>query len=373
MEKSLADLISEVEELMENAKNKREEDEKEKNEFDTEKKPEKIDSASVNNEKKNTALNFTVGFDKNGESTIIDLKSAPHMFICGEQKSKMIRSVLTELINLYDDSVKLIISGDYCFYSQFGALPNLVHTIAKNDRETEALLRYAVWEMENRFDLICNELCRNLDEYNRKTGKNVPYIIISIDDFDKLCSINKQIYNDIIRLTQKSRAAGIYVIIGCKSALTSMKYALSNIPTQIVFKVDTVKESKSLFGKSCAEKLNNEELLFSQYSVNPTLLHIPTFQNEILNPLTSYQESFRDDASKFVNEYMSKIKQVKKSDIESVLEAIKSYDSFFTSTIQRKLSWGYARTCKSLNQLERDNIIARKTVRSPYFKIGEVK
>lgn len=284
----------------------------------------------------------------------------------------MIKNILVDVIENANVEIKLVLCGEPDNYECFQSLPHLIHGITFDDRKIEGILRYLVNEMENRFYLFEGIFVRNLKEYRAKTGDSLPYIVVVIDGFEKLRSINYEIPNYITRLTQKARAAGIHIIIGAKNmdARTVSGYLLNNVPCRIAFKVKDKSASMVSVTQSGAEKLTDGKLMYlSVYSSQPKTLNCPVWENkEVVYNDLNCDFGINKRLEDFLSEYMSGCKETSEDLINKAKEAIDQFDTFFVATFQRKMKIGFYKATMILSQLERDGYITRDGIGKPYRK-----
>lgn len=323
---------------------------------------------------------FTVGTDDKNEKITCDIISAPHVLVCGENTSKIIKNIVLELVK--KDDFKLCLFGNTDFYGCFKNLPHLMHEVSFDDKRIEGALKYLLNEMENRFELFEATYTRNIREYTKKTSNDLPYIFVVIDDFDKLKLYNNNIIKYLTFLVQKSRAAGIHVIIGATNVTGSSLdgYIFNNVPTRIASKVKDKNASISAVFCSGAEKLEENKLMYfgTAYSF-PKALNNPYFidENEALNCIKG---NFKKDENldNFVSEYVKTIKEPSDILILSAKNVANKLDTFYATTFQKEMKIGYNKARLVLAKLERDGFICRDGLRSPYkivkkLSYGQIK
>src|SRR5262249_18957455 len=159
----------------------------------------------------------------------------------------------------------------------FGRIPHLMHPIIGDDiTKSEAVLAWAVDKMEERYSLLSRARVRNIAAYNDlKPGEalrridpvdeeeraripdRMPFIVIIVDEFgDLILRMRKEIEGHIIRLTQKSRAAGIHLIVATQKPTVDVITGLikSNLPARICFKVTNKTDSRVVLDEMGADK-----------------------------------------------------------------------------------------------------------------------
>ena len=215
---------------------------------------------------------FCLGKDITGKVWFCDIKSAPHILIAGATnsgKSVGIHIMLASLI--YKSSpqeVRLIlVDPKRVEFNVYSGLPHLLlKDIICDAEHTLKALDWCIDEMERRFMLFQQaDSRRNIIEFNEyveKTGKfeKIPYIVFVIDELADLMSSpgqKKSLENRIVRLAQKSRAAGIHLVFATQRPSTDVITGVikANLPTRIVFSVSSSVDSTVALTRSGAEKL----------------------------------------------------------------------------------------------------------------------
>lgn len=214
------------------------------------------------NNRQNFILPICIGVNELGEAIFNDLASAPHLLIAGTTgsgKSVTTRAILQSLFALNDDSSKIevaILDPKKVDYRQFENEQNLYgKKIIDDPVEMFDLLKETVAEMENRYSFM-SEL--GVDNWtNLRKKEKLPYRIVLVDELADLLIVNKEVEDLLIRLAQKARAAGIYLILSTQrpDAATLVGTLRSNIPSRIAMKVQKSTESTIILDEIGAENL----------------------------------------------------------------------------------------------------------------------
>ncbi len=224
-----------------------------------------IDEDFINDGK---PLNVSLGKDIYGNNVRQDITEMPHAIIAGATKSGKSVCINTILISLLlknsPDNLRLILIDpkkvELSFYQE---IPHLVCPVLDNAEEATEALKWAVEEMEKRFERLAQARVKSLEDYQKKCEKNpemepMPYIVIVIDEFNDLIMQCKDEANEcIIRLAQKARAAGIHVMLATQRPTTDVVNGTikSNIPCRIAFKVADFTNSSVILDEGGAETL----------------------------------------------------------------------------------------------------------------------
>jgi S-DNA-T family DNA segregation ATPase FtsK/SpoIIIE len=231
-----------------------------------------------------------LGKDAEGRPLVHDLADMPHLLIAGSTgtgKSVCMNAIiLSMLMTRRPDEVKMVmIDPKMLEMSEYGRIPHLMHPVVKDMKKAEAILSWAVDKMEERYDLLARARVRNIAGYNELGYKEVlrrvapededekaripermPYVVILIDEFaDLMMQMRKEVEGHVIRLAQKSRAAGIHLVLATQKPTVDVVTGLikSNLPARICFKVVNKSDSRVVLDEMGADKLLGKgDLLF---------------------------------------------------------------------------------------------------------------
>lgn len=237
-------------------------------------------------------LPLFIGKDTEGRPLVYDLAEMPHLLIAGRTgtgKSVCLNAViLSLLLTRRPDETKLIlIDPKQVEFSDYVRLPHLMCPVVKEDNKAEAILAWAVDKMEERYSLLARARVRNIAGYNVLTQQEIldrvrpandderqqipekmPYIVIIIDEIgDLMMTMKKEVEGHIIRLAQKSRAAGIHLILATQKPTVDVITGLikSNLPARICFQVSSRSDSRVVLDEMGADKLLGKgDMLFLQ-------------------------------------------------------------------------------------------------------------
>ncbi len=234
-------------------------------------------------------LPLFLGKDAEGRPLVHDLADMPHLLIAGTTgtgKSVCINALLLSiLMTRRPDEVKLIlVDPKVVEMEMYAKLPHLMHPVVSDMKKTEAILGWAVDKMEERYELLRRARVRNIAGYNDLSAREakrrvqpdeaeaahfqerLPYIIIVIDEMaDLMMQMRKEVEGHVIRLAQKSRAAGIHLVIATQKPTVDIITGLikSNLPSRVCFKVANKSDSRVVLDVMGADKLLGKgDLLF---------------------------------------------------------------------------------------------------------------
>lgn len=242
--------------------------------------------------KSKAKLPLFLGKDTEGRPLIYDLAEMPHLLIAGRTgtgKSVCMNAVILSLLmTRTPEEVRMImIDPKMLELSEYGKIPHLMHPVVKDMKKAEAILAWAVDKMEERYELLSRVRVRSIAAYNELTPDEIfrrynpvdeeerkkliypmPYVVIFIDEMnDLMMTMKKEVEGHIIRLAQKSRAAGIHLIVATQKPTVDVITGLikSNLPARICFQVASRTDSRVVLDEMGADKLLGKgDMLFLQ-------------------------------------------------------------------------------------------------------------
>jgi len=336
-------------------------------------------------------LTMGLGKTKSGEIFVTDLREMPHLIIAGATgsgKSVAIHAILLSILyKSSPDEVKLVLIDpkrvELALYNQ---LPHLLTPVVVNTKLAKNALDWAVFEMEKRYKKLALLQVRSVGQYNRKlelmqqtedeetldkledTGK-LPYIVIVIDEFaDLMMEACKDIENDVARIAQKARAVGIHLILATQRPSTDVITGTikNNFPSRIALAVPSKHDSRTIIDIMGAEKLlgNGDMLFLPPKTASLVRLHSAyVSEDEILRVVNYLSKMGRP---KFNTEVVRPIVEEEEMALDNELD-----DLFFeaaevviltgqasASFLQRKMSIGYARAGRLIDQLQANGVVS---------------
>ncbi len=357
-----------------------------------------------------TAPLICLGKDAEGNPVIADITTLPHLLIAGTTgsgKSVMIAAILMSLLyKCSPEELKLILIDtkrvEFCLYNE---IPHMLVPPLTDIRHSLAALEWACEEMERRYALMAGSNVRRIDDYNRKIdakgtdAEKLPRIVIVIDELaDIMMCARAETERLIVRLAQRSRAAGIHLIISTQRPSVDVITGIiaANIPSRIAAKTVTGLESKLLVGVYGAERISRRgDMLFSPVGSSCPIYVKGAFicegdicdVTEYLRDLTppDAREEWANNLKRIleISENMLKASENAEEDDEDeeydlademlrlplFREAVNialTMGKISTSMIQRKLSIGYGKAAKMIDAMEQLEIIGEKDGPSAY-------
>lgn len=341
-----------------------------------------------------------LGKDAEGRSLVCDLADMPHLLIAGATgtgKSVALTTIiLSMLMTRRPDEVRMVLidpkSGvEMQWCSQ---VPHLMSPIIEDMKKAEAVLAWAVDKMEERYDLLKRARVRNIAGYNELTPEEIArrvnplddeergripermsYIVIVIDEMaDLMMQFKKEVEGYIIRLAQKSRAAGIHLVLATQKPTVDVITGLikSNLPSRICFKVAQKSDSRVVLDQMGADKLlGRGDLLFLPPGTSDLVRAQGAFASEAeILKVADYLESEPC--------YEPELLQLKTKEVREAEEAggsledrLKSRDKLYeqavevviregrgsVSLLQRALGIGYGRAARLIDFMAQDGIV----------------
>ena len=217
-------------------------------------------------EPRSADLVFEVGRDASDQSYVFDLADAPHLLIAGTTgsgKSVMIHNII---LSLLDTDARLILMDlKMVELGGYNGLPQLLTPVIFETPQAQAALKWAVHEMDRRYQLLLDAKVRNITTYNETADEPLVPIVIIIDELADLMLDDDTMEKPIVRIAQKARAAGIHVVLATQRPSVDVVTGLikANIPTRMAFRTASPIDSRVILDERGAEKLRGRgDLLF---------------------------------------------------------------------------------------------------------------
>lgn len=328
---------------------------------------------------KSSSLTFAIGKDIVGNPVVADITKMPHLLIAGSTgtgKSVGLNSLLVSLMYKYSPQELrfIIVDPKQVEFTIFEGIPHMYFDeILCDAPKTVAMLNWAVKEMDDRYTKLKNAVVRNIDEYNdqidpRKERK-MPRIVIIIDEFADLMSVEKKNIEDkIARIAQKARAAGMYLILATqrpdvKIIEGSIK---TNFTSRMAFKMSNAVDSTTILGEAGAEKLLGAGDLLYKTS---TMTNVERAQGAFISTeeIKSVVKYIKDHNRSYFNDAaLRTISKASAPQVENIngkessgssdggvpedyitaLKVAVQIGTISISLLQRKLSFGYPKAAK---------------------------
>ncbi|MFH1077953.1 MAG: DNA translocase FtsK 4TM domain-containing protein [Patescibacteria group bacterium] len=326
-----------------------------------------------------TNLTFTLGKDVSGKPWVADLGRMPHILVAGATgsgKSVCLNTLLMSLLfsNGPDDLKVVLVDPKRVELPVYNGVPHLVVPVITDVEKTVNTLKWALREMDRRFDVLAKFGARDLGSYNAKAEEKIPNLVIVVDELaDLMMTAMAEVEGAIVRLAQMSRAVGIHLVLATQRPSVDVITGLikANIPARIAFAVASSTDSRTILDQIGAEKLlGRGDMLFSTA--------------ELTTPKRVQGAFVSDDEIKRVVEFLKSRYEPADYDL-SIIERANSTETRFTngipveddtdpmlpdakeeilragkasaSLLQRRLKVGYARAARILDLLETEGFI----------------
>ncbi|MFC1711897.1 DNA translocase FtsK [Patescibacteria group bacterium] len=330
--------------------------------------------------KSKSKLTVGLGLDVSGKSVVADLVKMPHALIAGATgsgKSVAINSfIATILFRASPSEVKFIlVDPKRVELTQYNGIPHLLTPVIVEPEQVVSALKWAIAEMERRYKLFAQGGARNIESYNEISGfQALPYIVIIIDELaDIMLFAPSEVEDTITRIAQMARATGIHLIVSTQRPSVDVITGLikANIPCRIAFNVSSMVDSRVIIDMPGAEKLlgRGDMLYIPPDQAKPTRIQGPfVSDSEIQKLLKSLRETgvkpnyTEEVTSKYKAKTMAgRVTDVDESDelFDEAVKVVCQYDRASASLLQRRLSIGYARAARILDQLEAAGIVTQ--------------
>jgi len=342
---------------------------------------------SLDFQKRVNPMSFVLGKDINGSIQFCNLDKMPHLLVAGSTGSGKSVCLNTMLISmLYKSSpedVRLIlIDPKTVEFSTYANLPHLLTpNIITTKEQTINALNWAIKEMEYRYGLLQRNQVVNIKEYNSldivtsNQVEKLPYIVIVIDELgDLMIEAKREMEERIMKLAQKSRAAGIHLVIATQRPSVDVITGTikANLPSRIAFALTNFADSKTVLDMGGAEKLLGKgDMLFKPSDLPEPRRVQGAFisSREVASVVKFIKENnradFDEDAQKDINQTAETASANMEGDTVSFDPVLKDALRFFIQAnqasitlVQRRFGVGYARAARIIDQMEQNGFIS---------------
>jgi S-DNA-T family DNA segregation ATPase FtsK/SpoIIIE len=375
------------------------------------------------------ALPIALGKDLEGKPVIADLAKMPHLLIAGATgsgKSVCVNTIITSLVYRHTPRTLrfLMVDPKMVELSVYNALPHKRHKVVTDNRDAASVLKWAVLEMQERYELLAANGCRNLQDFNRRVqekaplktpprkevafedrvyrGDILPYIVVIIDEMaDLMMTVQGEVETPIAMLAQKARAIGIHLILATQRPSVNVITGLikANFPSRIAFRVAGQIDSRTIIDGGGAEMLlgNGDMLFIPPGKSEPSRLQGAYLSSEETEKLMGWYEAQRDRRRAKLREAGLELEAEMSPDEPDILETVRSREaemraaleggaddgasdagsrdplfreaaelciqnqSGSTSLLQRRLGIGYGRAARVIDQLADAGVLDAKS------------
>jgi S-DNA-T family DNA segregation ATPase FtsK/SpoIIIE len=357
------------------------------------------------------ALPIALGKDLGGKPIIADLAKMPHLLIAGATgsgKSVCVNTLITSLLYRHTPRTLrfLMVDPKMVELSVYNTIPHLRHKVVTDNRDAAAVLKWAVYEMQSRYELLAANNARNIQDFNRKvtekaplkrpktpnvafenleyTDDVLPYIVVIIDELaDLMMTVQGEVETPLALLAQKARAIGIHLILATQRPSVNVITGLikANFPSRIAFRVASQIDSRTILDGMGAESLlgNGDMLFIPPGKSEPARLQGAYISSEDTENLMGWFEARKkarsagaalSDEAPSESDILEAVRRLEAEranggdDGESgddgdrdklfreAAEIVIQNQSGSTSLLQRRLKIGYGRAARIMDQLQ---------------------
>ncbi len=334
-------------------------------------------------------LVVALGKDIAGAPVLCDLSRMPHLLIAGATgsgKSVCINSIVCSLLyRASPQQVRLImIDPKQVELQVYNGVPHLLVPVISDPKKAAGALSWVVTEMFQRYQKFSAESVRNIAGFNKAhegTEEQLPNIVVIIDEMADLMEVcKKDVEESIRRLAALARAAGIYMVVATQRPSVDVITGVvkNNIPSRIAFAVSSGTDSRTIIDIYGAEKLVGKgDMLYKPTGVPPVRVQGCYVSDDEVNAIAAHiGERYKTDYLPDIQEHLQRVTEPQQGAddanddgsapesgrddllVEAIQMAIED-GQISTSMLQRRLSIGYARAGRLVDEMERRGVVSR--------------
>ncbi len=329
-------------------------------------------------------LPIPLGRDVNGHYQIADLAKMPHLLVAGSTgsgKSIFVNVLIAAmLINRTPDELRFVmVDPKMVEMSEYNGIPHLLAPVVTDMEKVIGILRWAVTEMERRYQLFMRSGVRNIEAYHKrskelgphleKQPENIPYVVIIIDELaDLMMTAPDDIETALVRLAQKARATGMHLILATQRPSVDVITGLikANFPARIAFAVTSQIDSRVILDTPGAERLlgRGDMLYKAADSDKPQRIQGAFVSDKDISAIVSHwrtlapEPQYKPEVAEPPNDGKT-IREQPGGDnlIDRARQIVREQGWASTSMLQSRLRIGYNRAARLVEALEREGII----------------
>ncbi len=339
-----------------------------------------VNSGAFNNSK--SLLTIALGKTIDGTPYVSDLSKMPHLLVAGSTgsgKSVCINTILISILYraAFNEVKFILVDPKMLELSVYNNIPHLLLPVVTDPEKAAIALRWAIGEMERRYELLSDAEVRDIASFNRQTkdeSKKLPYIVIVIDELADLMMVApKDVETSIARLTQKARAAGIHLILATQRPSVDVITGVikNNLPSRIAFKVTSRADSRTIIDSMGAESLlgygdmlfippgvSNPVRLQGAFITNDEILKVTNYLKSISSPHYIEEEILNYEPENKSSKGSSDIDELDDPVYKEAVEFVKTLDTVSISMLQRRFKIGYNRSATFIEKMEEAGIVS---------------
>lgn len=351
-------------------------------------------------------LTTALGKDISGNANFADLAKMPHLLIAGTTgsgKSVTVHALVTSLLyrNGPQDLRFIMVDPKRVELTLYNSIPHLLTPVITEPKKAILSLKWAVKEMERRYDVLQQQAVRDIGSYHKKRKslvkelgeeaeevqdmETMPYIVVIIDELaDIMTTYPRELESGIVRLAQMSRAVGIHLILSTQRPDSNVITGLikANIPARIALKVSSQVNSRIIIDEPGAEKLLGAgDMLFSSGEKAPERLQCPYVSENEVKEVVKFIKNNSDELPDEINfsgdQSMAGMASNtifgqsldESSDDDELYEEAREFviqsKKASTSFLQRKFKIGYSRAARIVDMLEERGVVGPQNGSKP--------
>ena len=330
-------------------------------------------------------LTMALGKTIAGEPYVADLAKMPHLLVAGATgagKSVCINCLIASILfKASPEEVRFImVDPKVVELTMYNGIPHLLVPVITEPKKASEALKWAVAEMEARYQKLARLGVRNLADYNAKLKKvnteaqedgvepekDMPYIVIVIDEFaDLMLTASADVETSLMSLAQKSRAVGIHIILATQRPSVNVITGVikANFPSRIAFQVASMTDSRTILDINGAERLLGRG----------DMLYLPGGQGEAIRIhgafISGEETEAQVEAIKSIDYQVEEVAVFSEhADItiededrdelfDEAVDLVVKHQQASTSFLQRRMKIGYSRAARLMDELENSGIV----------------
>lgn len=351
-----------------------------------------LESSELQNHESIVAL--ALGKDIAGKPVIADLKKWLHVLVAGATgsgKSVCLNSIIASILfRAGPDQVKLLmIDPKRVELSVYGGIPHLVSPVVTDPKKAAVALRWAVTEMERRYQLFADSGVRNIDMYMKaaleedlnEPLEHLPYIVIIVDELADLMMVAaSEVEDAICRLAQMARAAGMYLIIATQRPSVDVITGLikANVPSRISFAVSSQVDSRTILDMGGAERLigKGDMLYYPIGATKPIRAQGAWIADKEVEALVKFWKKQGEPVyEEAINKETISLPHENEEDDELLPDAIRlviENGQASISMLQRRFRIGYSRAARLIDVMEVRGIVGSHQGSKPREVLADI-
>lgn len=323
-------------------------------------------------------LAVALGLDVSGKPVVADIAKMPHVLVAGQTgsgKSVAINTFLTSILYRSSPSeVKFIlVDPKRVELTGYNDIPHLLTPVIVETDKVLSALKWLTREMDRRYELFASAGARNIESYNEMSGfQAMPYIVLFIDELADVMLLSPvEVEDAVTRLAQMSRAVGIHMVLATQRPSVNVITGLikANIPTRIAFAVSSQIDSRVILDGQGAEKLlgKGDMLYLPPDQAKPSRIQGAFVNDSEIRNIVDFVKNqgvpvqYTEEVTTLTKSGKTAVAGISGDTDDHFAEAVRivcQYERASASLLQRRLSVGYARAARLIDQLQDAGVIA---------------